>query len=80
MRNTKVWAISLPPLFAEKAEQLAKKEQRNKSELVREALRQYITVREWEELQSRAVARAAELGIRDEGDVVDLVDQVREER
>ena len=37
--------ISLPPAFLKDAERLARKERRTKSELVREALRQYIESR-----------------------------------
>lgn len=73
MRKTKVWALSLPPALAEKAEQLARKEHRSKSELVREALRQYIVSREWEAMQATAARRARELGICDE----DAVEETR---
>lgn len=37
----KVWAISLPPKMEKEIAQLAKKEEKNKSELIREALRLY---------------------------------------
>lgn len=37
----KVWAISLPPKMEKEIAQLAKREEKNKSELIREALRLY---------------------------------------
>lgn len=77
MRETKVWAISIPPLLAEKADRLAREEQRTRSEMVREALRQYIALREWDAAQSVAVRRSAEMGITDEDAVERLVDEVR---
>lgn len=76
MRETKVWAISMPPLLAEKADRLARKEQRTRSEMVREALRQYIALREWEAAQSIAARRAGELGIANEEAVERLIDEV----
>ena len=42
MRRTRTWTISLPPALSDLAEQVARREQRTKSELVREALRHYI--------------------------------------
>lgn len=47
MRETVIWTISLPPQMAEKAEEAARRESRTRSELVREALRQYMAAREW---------------------------------
>ena len=41
MRTSKTISISLPPAQLRKAEQLARKEDRTMSELVREALRRY---------------------------------------
>lgn len=42
MRNTKLITISLPPDLYEKAGQRAKKEDRTRSGLFREALRRYL--------------------------------------
>lgn len=79
MRRTKVWALSLPPALAEKAEKLARKEHRSRSELVREALRQYIASREREALQAVAARRAQELGANSE-DAVEEIIEVRSQR
>jgi len=75
-RTTKVWNISLPPDMAEQAEAVAKKEARTKSELVREALRQYMWSIKWKDLQSYGQKKAKELGLR-EDDGEQLVDQTR---
>ena len=42
MRTTKTMSISLPPAMEEQVERVRKEENRTRSELVREALRQYI--------------------------------------
>ncbi|MBI5555566.1 MAG: ribbon-helix-helix protein, CopG family [Elusimicrobia bacterium] len=75
-RTTKVWNISLPPDMAEQAEAVAKKEARTKSELVREALRQYMWSIRWKDLQAYGQKKAKDLGLREE-DVEQLVDQTR---
>jgi predicted transcriptional regulator len=62
-----------------RAEQLAQKENRTMSELVREALRHYERKSWWEETSVYGRARAQELGLA-EADVVPLVKQVRQER
>jgi len=46
----KVFSVSLPENLLKQAEEQAEKENRTKSELVREALRQYLKLRRWEEL------------------------------
>lgn len=78
MRQTVVWTISLPPQMAEKAEALAKRENRSRSELIREALRQYVALREWEQMQVKASLKAHNLGITDESKVEQIIDEMRE--
>ncbi len=63
MHGTKIWNISLPPEMARTAEKIAKTEAHTKSELVREALRQYLWGRRWKELRSYGEERAREKGI-----------------
>jgi len=57
--------------------QLAKKERRTKSELVREALRRYLEDREWKAIRAYGAARA--LGIT-EADVDRLIHEHRREK
>ena len=45
MRVTRTWTISLPPQMSAQAQQVATREHRTKSELVREALRCYFSAR-----------------------------------
>lgn len=44
-RVTVTFSISLPPEMAEELEKIRKKEHRTRSELLREALRRYISAR-----------------------------------
>lgn len=77
MRQTKTWTISLPPQMGREAEQLARKEHRTKSELVREALRMYVISRKLRAIQQVASVRARERGIRTEADVERIIDAYR---
>jgi len=79
MRTTKTLSITLPPEMLSRAEDLAKKENRTMSELVREALRHYDRQRWWEETNAYGRARAQALNIR-EDDVDRLIHQVRQKK
>lgn len=79
MRTTKIWNISLPPDMAEAAEKTAREECRTKSELVREALRQYIWGRKWRELRMYGEKKARRKGLAEE-EVQDLVHEARRKR
>jgi CopG family transcriptional regulator / antitoxin EndoAI len=80
MRSTKTWSISLPPSLVKEAEEAAKEEHRTKSELIREALRQYLEGRRFRKLQVYGAKRARELGIVSEDDVDRLVHEYRNRR
>ena len=77
MRQTKTWTISLPPQMGREAEQLARKEHRTKSELIREALRMYVISRKLQAIQQVASVRARERGIRTEDDIERVIDEIR---
>jgi CopG family transcriptional regulator/antitoxin EndoAI len=79
MRTTKTLSITLPPEMLSRAEDMARKENRTMSELIREALRHYERQRWWEETNSYGRARAQELGIR-ENDVERLTREARREK
>lgn len=72
MRTTKIWNISLPPDMSKAAEEAATEESRTKSELVREALRQYLWARRWRELRAYGERTARHAGFREE-DAADIV-------
>ena len=79
MRSTKTLSVTLPPEMLSRAEELAKKENRTMSELVREALRHYERERWWEETNAYGRARARALGVR-EDDVDGLIREARQEK
>lgn len=79
MRTTKVLSLSMPPELLFEAERLAKKEQRTKSELFREALRRYIQEQKWAELQQYGAQQARKQGLR-EADVEQLLAEDRKTR
>lgn len=77
LRVTKLISFSIMPDFLREVEQVAKEENRTKSELIREALRRYIEERKWEELTRYARIKAGEAGIKTEEDVQRIVDEFR---
>lgn len=72
-RTTKTITLSLPPKMAEKINELMEKEQRTRSELLREALRRYIEEQEWRVILRYGRQRAKEKGITEE-QVEDIID------
>jgi predicted transcriptional regulator len=78
MRTSKVVSITLPPDMVTEAEQLARREKRTMSELMREAFRRYKRQREWDEANQYGDAKAKQLGIT-EADVVRLIKEFRAE-
>lgn len=79
MRTSKILPISLPPEMLDNVTQLAKKEHRTKSELVREALRRYIEDTEWEAIRSYGASRAKARGIT-EADIDRIIHEHRQEK
>lgn len=81
MRGRELLTISLPPAFMKDVERAAKKEHRTKSELVREALRQYLArERQWEALRRYGAEAAQTKGVRSEEDVARIVKEYRREQ
>lgn len=72
------WTVSLSPELSRKALQTARKEIRSRSELVREALREYLSRRERFQEARRALAESLEKsGVRTLEDVERLIDDGR---
>jgi CopG family transcriptional regulator/antitoxin EndoAI len=69
VRATKILNISLPPEMYEEIEQMAREESRTKSELMREAFRQYQFNRRWRLLRRWGEETALRLGIQSDDDV-----------
>lgn len=70
-------SISLPGSFVKELEAFQREEHMNRSELIREALRQFIALKKCERLQKRISARAQALGVRTERDVERIVHESR---
>ena len=86
MRIAKTVSITLPPDLLLKAQEIANREHRTMSELMREALRTYIAGRRaaaeesWREILEYGHARGRELGITTEEDVDRLIHEYRREK
>jgi len=72
--NTQTLNIALPGELIKKVDLVAKKEYRNRSELIREALRVYLTDKEeWEDLFTYGRKKAKEMGITSEEQIDKIV-------
>ena len=65
-KERQVTTIWLPPTLARSAEKVAEQEGRTKSELIREALRQYIWLNRWSRLRRYGTAKARDIGLKQE--------------
>ena len=79
MRTTKTLSITLPPEMLAAATEMARREHRTMSELVREALREYERKNWWAEANAYGQAKARERGLT-QSDVEHKVAEVRRER
>jgi metal-responsive CopG/Arc/MetJ family transcriptional regulator len=79
--NTKIINMSLPlPLWL-KVDKLAKKEAVPRSEILKRALRQYITSQErWQMIRKWGKQASKRLGVETEEDIERIVDEYREKR
>lgn len=76
--NTQTLNIALPKDLVKSVDELAKKEYRNRSELIREALRVYISDKEdWNDLLDYGKKVGKRMGIKSEEDVYRVVDEYR---
>ncbi len=76
--KTQTFNIALPSDLVKKVDETAKKEYRNRSELIREALRAYLKdAQEWEELFAYGKKQGKKLGITSEEQVNKIVSEYR---
>lgn len=75
---TKVINISLPEELLQQIDEAAARENRGRSEFLRESARKRISDQRWRALQRIGMERARELGIRTEDDVEDFLDSLPE--
>jgi Arc/MetJ-type ribon-helix-helix transcriptional regulator len=86
MSDAKTVSVTLPPDLLLKAQEIAEREHRTISELVREAVRRYITptqtaeTQEWSTLLERTRTQGRSLGVATEADVERLSDEYRQEK
>lgn len=64
MRTTKIIAFSIPPALEREILQHAKAEHRTVSEYLREAVRQYMTLREFERTRKTVSKRLKKKGVK----------------
>jgi CopG family transcriptional regulator/antitoxin EndoAI len=77
MRTTKPITVSLPPDLLRETQRAALEETRTRSELIRDALRQYLASRRWQRLRQWGAETAERLGLKTEADLQRLFDEVR---
>lgn len=80
MRTTKPIRVSLPPDLLRETQRAAREEARTRSELIRDALQQYLASRRWRRLRQWGGEAAERLGLKSETDLQRLLDQVRADR
>ena len=80
MRTTKPITVSLPADLLRETERVAKEETRTRSELIRDALRQYLTSRRWQRLRQWGTESAERLGLKTENDLHLLIEKARNRR
>lgn len=79
--KTQTLNIALPVDLVSKVDDLAKKEYRNRSELIRESLRRYINEREeWGQIFKSGEKAMKEMGIKNEEEVDKTVYDFRHKR
>lgn len=80
-RPSQTFTISLPSELAEEVDRVAGAERRTRSELLREAFRQYVQRRRrWEQIFAFSEAKAKEVGIESEADVDRLLEEYKREK
>jgi CopG family transcriptional regulator/antitoxin EndoAI len=80
MRTTKPITISLPLELLQQTQRLAREESRTRTDLIRDALRQYLATRRWQRLRQWGAETAERLGLKTEADLRRLLDTGRAAR
>lgn len=76
--QTQTLNIALPKDLVKKVDEVAKKEYRNRSELIREALRIYLTrLERWGRILKTGKEYGEKMGIKSEEDVVRIIKEYR---
>ena len=80
MRTTKPITVSLPLDLLEEAQRAARDEARTRTDLIRDALRQYLASRRWQRLRTWGAETADRLGLKTEADLQRFLDRARQRR
>jgi len=72
-RSTKILNISLSPELYNKIEKTAEEESRTKSDMIREAFRQYSSNKKWAQIREWGDETALKMKIRDEKDIENIL-------
>ena len=80
MRTTKPITVSLPADLVRETQRVAKEESRTRSDLIRDALQQYLASRRWRRLRQWGAETADRLGLKTEADLQRLLEAIRTER
>ncbi|MGB9682649.1 MAG: CopG family ribbon-helix-helix protein [bacterium] len=79
-RATKIVNFSLPPEILQEIEKAAKERGTSRSQIFREALKQYLaSERRWQKIRRWGEETRERLGIKDENDIDMLIHEFREE-
>jgi CopG family transcriptional regulator/antitoxin EndoAI len=80
MRTTKPITVSLPLDLLQETQRVALEEARTRTDLIRDALRQYLASRRWQRLREWGAETAERLGLKTEADLQRLLDTARASR
>lgn len=80
-RTTKIVNFSLPPEVYRQVDELAQQRKTSRSEVLREALKQYVaSERRWQQIRKWGEETARKLGIKSEDDVDGIIHEYRKEK
>ncbi|MBI2267846.1 MAG: ribbon-helix-helix protein, CopG family [Candidatus Blackburnbacteria bacterium] len=78
--NTVTINLSLPKELLERVDEMARRESRSRSELLRGSLRAYLAeLSQWDQIFAYGEKKAKQLGVKNEEDVYRIVEGFREE-
>ena len=80
MRTTKPITVSLPHDLLQETQRVAREEARTRTDLIRDALRQYLVSRRWQRLRQWGAETADRLGLKTEGDLQRLLEAAHARR
>jgi len=77
MRTTQPITVSLPLNLLQETQRVAREEARTRTDVIRDALQQYLASRRWQRLRQWGGETADKLGLKSDADLQRLLDTVR---